>query len=77
LEFYRLALRLRREYALGAGTVEWIESGDPDVLVLRSSGVTVVANTGAGTVALPEGRIVLASERVGDRIPADTTVWLV
>jgi alpha-glucosidase len=76
-EFYRLALALRREHRLGSGTIEWLESGDPDVLMFRSGAVTVVANTGAATVALPEGRIVLASERVGDLVPADTTVWLV
>ncbi|WP_246140017.1 glycoside hydrolase family 13 protein [Protaetiibacter larvae] len=78
LEFYRSALAARRAHGLGSGTVEWLPSEDPEVLVLRNGAVTVVANTGAGTTPLPAGRVVLASGPLGaDRIPGDTTVWLV
>jgi alpha-glucosidase len=77
LEFYRDALAIRREYALGGGELAWSASDDPDVLVFTNGDVTVVANTGAGTAKLPPGRILLASDNAGDGLlPADTTVWL-
>jgi alpha-glucosidase len=78
LEFYREALATRREHALGEGAVEWLPSDDADVLTFRNGGVTVVANTGAGSAPLPEGRIIVASGPVAaDHIPGDTTIWLV
>jgi alpha-glucosidase len=78
LEFYRDALALRREHALGTATIEWLANDDADVITFRSGGLTVVANTGAATVALPAGRIVLNSGDAGDGVlPGDTTVWLV
>lgn len=78
LEFYTSALAARREHDLGAGTIEWLESGHDDVLMFRSGGVTVVANTGAAHVDLPAGRIVLESGETGNGLLAgDTTVWLV
>jgi alpha-glucosidase len=78
LEFYRDALALRREHALGTADLAWETHADPDVLVFRSGGITVVANTGAATVPLPEGSIVLNSGDAGDGVlPGDTTVWLI
>ena len=77
LELYRTLLALRREYDLGSGTLEWLPSEEPDVLVLRNGGITVVANTGAGSTARPAGRVLVASGPLGDdRIPGDTTAWL-
>jgi alpha-glucosidase len=77
LEFYRDALALRREHGLGGGELAWAASADPDILIFTNGDVTVVANTGAGTVKLPAGRVVLASGDAGDGLlPADTTVWL-
>jgi alpha-glucosidase len=77
LEFYRQALDARREFGLGGNDIEWLSFDDPDVLGFRSGGLTVVANTGAGTVELPAGRIVLASGDLGDGLlPGDMTVWL-
>ena len=74
----RRALRLRREHGLGTGQLEWLTNPDPDVLTFRSGGVTVIANTGAGTVPLPEGRVILDSGDAGDGLlPGDTTVWMV
>jgi alpha-glucosidase len=86
LEFYREALALRREHALGAGPdagvpVAWGE-GSGDVLVLVRGGVTVVANAGAASVPLPAGEVLLASGPLGQDadgaavVPGDTTVWL-
>ena len=77
LEFYREALRARREFAWTAGDeVEVVEAG-PDVLVLRRGPLTVVLNCGDAPVELPEGELVLASGPVeGSKLPADTAAWL-
>ncbi|HEU0205173.1 MAG TPA: glycoside hydrolase family 13 protein [Pseudolysinimonas sp.] len=78
LEFYREALAARRTHHLATNELVWLPSPDAAALVFRSGAVTVTANTGASPVALPAGRVVLASGPVGaDRLPGDTTVWVV
>jgi alpha-glucosidase len=78
LEFYREALAARRTHHLASNELVWLPSPEPGALVFRSGAVTVVANTGATPVALPAGRVVLASGPVGtDRVPGDTTAWVV
>jgi alpha-glucosidase len=86
LELYKLALRLRREHGLGLGTVEWLSGFGDDVVAFRNGDVTVVANAGTASVALPEGELLLASgpltaapagsEDTSRTLPGDTTVWL-
>lgn len=77
LEFYRAALAARATRGLGAGSIEWLPS-EGEVLALRNSGVTVVANTGTTSVPLPAGEVILASGPVdGGILPGDTTAWLV
>jgi glycosidase len=76
LSFYRAALRLRRDFATTAGDeVELLDLGT-DVLAFRRGPVTVVLNCGGTPVALPAGRVLLASGPVTDQLPADTAVWL-
>lgn len=78
LELYRSLLALRAEHELGSGELAWLPSDDHAVLVFRNGGVTVVANTGTAPTALPAGRVLASSGPVAaDRIPGDTTVWLV
>ncbi|WP_136708115.1 glycoside hydrolase family 13 protein [Agromyces sp. H66] len=77
LSMYRLALGLRREHALGAGTLEWLPGFDDAVVAFRNGSVVVVANTGASPVELPAGDVLLASgDLEGRTLPTDTTVWL-
>lgn len=77
LELYTLALRLRREFALGNGAVDWLPGFPPAVVAFRSGDVTVVANTGEASVTLPAGDVLLESEPLeGRTLPGDTTVWL-
>jgi alpha-glucosidase len=77
LELYKLALRLRREHALGLGSVSWLEGLGDAVVAFANGSVTVVANTGASPVTLPAGELLLASEPLtGRTLPADTTAWL-
>lgn len=82
LEFYRSALRLRRELRLGLGTLSWLAGYPAEVVAFRvrsgAGGVQVLANTGPADVPLPEGaEVLLASgDLVDGRLPSDTTVWL-
>jgi len=77
LELYTLALRLRREFTLGLGVVDWLPGFASEVVAFRSGDVTVIANTGAASVTLPTGTVLLASEPLAGRtLPGDTTVWL-
>ena len=77
LELYTLALGLRREHALGLGSVEWLDGHADEVVAFTNGAVTVVANTGAASVPLPAGDLLLASGPLqGDTLPGDTTVWL-
>lgn len=80
LELYRRALAVRREHALGAGTLEWVLNGSAhgEVLRFRNQGVTVTANLSPEPVSLPAGTVLLASIPVeGGLLPPDTTVWTV
>jgi alpha-glucosidase len=77
-ELYREALRLRRAYRLGAGTLKWSLDAGPDVLAFCNGEVLTVANMGAEPHALPAGaRVLLASGELDadGRVPTDTTVW--
>jgi alpha-glucosidase len=77
LEFYREALRARREHALDAGTEVRIDDRDRDVLTLVRGDLTVVLNCGDVATPLPDGEVLVASGPVEDgKLPADTAVWL-
>ena len=77
LSLYRDALRLRREHALGAGTLSWLPGFPDAVVALRNGPVVVVANTGTVPVELPGGEVLLASGPLDGRtLPHDTTAWL-
>ncbi|WP_431246383.1 glycoside hydrolase family 13 protein [Leifsonia xyli] len=77
LSMYQEALKLRRRHDLAFGAPEWIDLGG-DTLAFRTGEVTVVVNFGTDAVALPEGRIALASDELEDgKLPQDTAVWLV
>jgi alpha-glucosidase len=85
LELYRRLLELRRAYALGSGSLRWLETyaDVPDVVAFRSKGsdradVSVLVNLGAADVSLPTGaQVLVASEDLpGDgTVPTDTAVW--
>jgi alpha-glucosidase len=76
LEFYRDALRVRRDFAWTAGDeVELLDLGE-DVLGFRRGPLTVVLNCGVAPVELPDGELVLASGPIDGKLPPDTAVWL-
>ncbi len=85
LTLYQSALRLRRaEPALGTGTLRWQPAGS-DVLHLERAGengagppVACLVNLGPAPVAMPPGRVLLASlpDVAAPLLPPDTAVWL-
>ena len=77
LEFYREALRSRREHTLGLGDEVKLVEDQPEVLQFTRDGLTVVLNCGAAPVPLPDGEVLVSSGPVEDgKLPADTAAWL-
>ena len=76
LAFYRRALAARRELTPATAAEVTVEDLGPDVLAFTRPGLRVLLNAGATPVALPEGRVLVASGPVGDDLPPDTAVWL-
>ncbi|MDM8084153.1 glycoside hydrolase family 13 protein [Cellulomonas cellasea] len=82
-EMYREALRVRREFHLGTGSLAWVEGvGDEKAAVsFVNRDVLVVANLGDEPVELPAGATVLISsadvvtEDGRTVVPTDATVW--
>jgi alpha-glucosidase len=77
LEFYRKALKLRRELQ-AAEELEWVDSANADVLHFRRPGNwQTVTNFGNTPVELPAGEVLLSSSPLdGNLLPGSTTVWL-
>ena len=65
LELYRSVLRLRREYALGQGTLTWVDLGD-DVVAFRNGDLLVVVNLGSTPVVLEDDATVLVRSDLGE-----------
>ena len=77
LSLYTSLLAERQARTLGTGTLQWIDSAGADVVSFRNGNVTVVANLGAASVALPDGRLLAASAPLAaGLLPTDTTVWI-
>ncbi len=78
LELYTEALRIRREYSLGLGEVEWLNGLGEDVVAFANSGIAVIANTGGSPIELPRGEVLLSSDASGTRtvLQGDSTVWM-
>ncbi|SIM68592.1 glycosidase [Mycobacteroides abscessus subsp. abscessus] len=80
LTLYRRALAARRELQ-GAEELEWLETGDPQVLAFaRPGGWVCVTNFSDQPVRLPEalaGQVVLGSAASSSgTVPAEATLWL-
>lgn len=82
LSLYRQALELRRTHEAFNGTeLEWY-GAPPGCFAFRrkGSGLVCALNTSATRVALPPGKVLLASSPLrydGNPLPPDTAVWLV
>lgn len=77
LELYRQALRIRKDRAIGAGGLEWLDHGK-GIISFRTSGrLTCMVNLGDEPIPIPAGTVLLASGPLPvERIPSDTAVWL-
>ncbi len=76
LQLYVAALADRRSMQ-SAESLTWRESDGDVVAFERPGGWVSVTNFGEAAVALPEGRVVLASGPLtDDALPPETTVWL-
>ncbi|ANF56196.1 alpha-amylase [Halotalea alkalilenta] len=78
LSLYRRLLGLRREYGLGEGELEWLQSPRKDVLKLRNGAVTVLLNLGDEPIALPAGKPLAQSvtQPLEGELPGNAAVWL-
>jgi alpha-glucosidase len=70
LSLYRRALELRP-----SGGFDWRES-PPGALVFERDGLVCAVNVGADPFELPTGKLVLASEEIGDELPRGAAAWL-
>ena len=77
LSLYETLIAARAAHALGTGALEWLDVPGDGILAFRNGDVTVVANLGTAPAALPQGRVIAASEPLDGRtLRTDTTVWL-
>jgi alpha-glucosidase len=79
LEFYRRVLKLRRELALGRGSLHW-NASTAHLLDVDNGDVRVIVNFGPGPVPLPDGaEVLLASDATAladGALQPDKAVWL-
>ena len=77
LDIYRTALKLRKKLQT-TEELEWIKTGDPQVLHLsRKNGWHCITNFDGADFTLPKGEILHSSSPLkGRKLPKNTTVWL-
>ena len=79
LTLYRELLSIRREYGLGRGEFEWLESPRTDVLRARNGQLELVINMGYTPIEMPEGEIIAQSLPdiwEEDDLPGNAAVWI-
>jgi alpha-glucosidase len=78
LSLYRAALQVKRASpAFGGGSLQWLHAPAGCLAFRRPGGLVCLLNLSEAPVALPEGRLLLASADVsGGTVPADAAVWL-
>ncbi|WP_460801631.1 glycoside hydrolase family 13 protein [Microbacterium sp. GXF6406] len=77
LHLYRTLLRLRRERALGVGSLVWEDRGE-EAIAFRRGDLHVVANLGAEPIELGDVTFLTQSEPFeGTALPTDTAAWFV
>ncbi|ONI70024.1 alpha-amylase [Kribbella sp. ALI-6-A] len=77
LSLYRKALAVRRGLQTSEG-LEWVNGSEEVLHFRRPGGWQSVTNFGAAPIELPDGAVVLSSGPMeGDKLPTDTTAWLI
>jgi alpha-glucosidase len=77
LSLYRKALAVRRGLQTG-NSLTWVDGADEVLHFVRPGGWQSITNFGAAPVELPDAAVVLSSGPLeGDKLPGDTTAWLI
>jgi alpha-glucosidase len=78
LAFYRKALALRKELALGEGSFDWeVSHLGPDSLGYENSGVRVIYNFGQDAIDLGSAKVLISSEPIdGGKLQKNQCAWL-
>ena len=78
LWLYRRALRRRRELSdLHGSSFAWLKAPEGCLAYRRGPNLVVALNAGDAPVELPPGEVLLSSSAIeGDKLPANTAVWL-
>ena len=77
LSLYRKALAVRRGLQ-ASNSLCWVDGTDWVLHFTRPGGWQSVTNFGAAPVELPDAAVVLSSGPLeGDKLPSDTTAWLI
>lgn len=74
LNFYKKALRLRKELALGEGSFDWVQN---DELLSYQNGQLLIVHNFGQDCTLPAGRLLLSSDPYqADLLRSNQTLWL-
>ena len=79
LSFFRRALKLRRGRGeFDGGEIEWLAAPSGSLIFRRHGGLVCALNAGDRPIALPAGKVVLASAPlVAGQLPPDAAAWIV
>ena len=75
LELYRRAMELRRRLQ-GAEELAWLDSDDQVLAFRRPGGWVSITNFGATPVPMPDGELLIITERTDRDLPPYATAWL-
>jgi hypothetical protein len=78
LAFYKQALALRKELALGEGSFSWVAGHTgPDSLGYENSGVRVIYNFGKDPIDLGNAKVLVSSQPlVGSQLQTNSCAWV-
>jgi alpha-glucosidase len=78
LAYYKKALQLRKEHALGEGSFAWVEGHTgPESLAYENSGVRVIYNFGEEPIDLGEAELLISSQPLsGGQLESNCCVWI-
>jgi alpha-glucosidase len=78
LAFYKSALALRKELALGEGSFGWVEGHTgPESLAYENSGIRVIYNFGKNRIDLGSAQVLISSQPlVGGQLETNSCVWV-
>jgi alpha-glucosidase len=78
LAFYKNALAIRKELALGEGSFGWVEGHTgPESLAYENSGIRVIYNFGKNPIDLGNSKVLISSQPlVGGQLETNSCVWV-